>query len=544
VQQQESKALVDDHVALLPEDLAKQVASCQAVQRSLRTYQGELASLWAQGRELERDATDKERVETLARLEELQVVFETVQQRTAQRLTELDKAMTSRKYFQIDLDKTCAWLRRADAVTFPEVNLTDAWENSDLHARLSCYQRVLEQASEYENLLLIVQRIGQEILPTLNEVDHCYLDERLNALPQQYNSILALAKEKRDRVRQAILERNEFSTFFDLTRNALEELQVQHDNLEKQTLDVSETGAVRLRGEYGNLNGSLAHLSPAVRELMGKREAFHSRGQWCDVEEIQRSVALHDTLKRQINRKMKLLDDCLEAVVDHNCASANFESKCNEVRESLVRLQSGANLGAMDTLAGVLPLLESVDSLSAQAEERKRKLKGLNLNFDPSAIQEITLWQESLQSLQSEVRECIAESERKLCQNEDFMREMEKVLAWLVATRDKIQEPLTFTEVKVEKAQEEVKRLRMIVEEVEAVLRAAGVLGSRQKQRFVGRKQEVPANVEERLQQLHKLDADVKQAISTKKVLHCLLTGTMITKYFFMYVVLKVLFKV
>lgn len=536
MQQQESKALVDDHVALLPEDLAKQVASCQGVQRSLRTYQGELASLWAQGRELERDATDKERVETLARLEELQGSFETVQQRTTQRLTDLDKAMTSRKYFQIDLDKTCAWLRQADAITFPEINLTDAQENSDLPARLSCYQCVLEQASEYENLLLIVQRIGQEILPTLNEIDHCYLDERLNALPQQYNSILALAKEKRDRVQQAILERNEFSTFFDLTRNALEELQEQHDNLEKQTLDVSEQEVVRLRGEYGNLDGSLAHLSPAVRELMGKREAFHSRGQRCSVEEIQRLVALHDTLKRQIVQKMKLLDDCLETVVEHNCALVNFESKSNAVRDSLVRLQSGAHPCAMDMLAGALPLLENVESLNSQVEECKRKLNGLNLNFDPSAIQEITLWQESLRSLQSEVRKCITESEKNVSHNEDFMREIEKVLAWLVATKDKLEEPLAFSEVKVENAQEEVKRLRIIAEEVEAVLRVAGALGSREKQRFDSRKEEVPANVEEHLQRLHKLDQDVKQAIRTKQVLHYL-PGTLISKYILMHFV-------
>ena len=510
--------MVDDHVALLPEDLAKQVAACQAVQRSLRTYQGELASLWAQGRGLERDATDHERVETLARLEELQVAFETVQQRTAQRLTDLDKAMTARKYFQIDLDKTCFWLRQADTVTFPEINLTDALQSSDLQERLSCYQRVLEQASEYENLLLIVQRIGQEILPTLNEIDHCYLDERLNALPQQYNSILALAKDKRDRVQQAILERNEFSTFLEITRNALEELKEQHDNLEKRPLAASEEEVARRSSEYANLDGSLAHLGPAVRELMGKREAFHSRGQRCGGEEIQRLVAIHDTLKHQIDQKRKQLGDCLETVVEHNRALAHFESECNAVRESLVRLQSDDNLGATDKLTGVLPLLESVESLSSRAEECERKLKGLNVNFEPSAIQDVTLRKESLRSLQSDVRKCITAREKNLCKNEDFTRGTEKVLAWLIAMKDRIEEPLAFSEVEVESAQEEVRRLGIIVEEVESVLRVAGALSSREKKRFDGRKEEVPASVQEQLQRLHKLEAEVTKAISTKQV--------------------------
>lgn len=512
--------MVDDHIALLPEDLTKQVGACRGVQSGLRAYQGELVSLWAQGRELERDASDKERGETLARLEELQGVFETAFQRTTKRLMDLDKALTSRKYFQVDLDKTCHWLRQADAITFPETNLTDIDDGSELQTQLSRFQNVLEQASEYENLLLIVQRVGQEILPTLNEIDHCYLDERLNALPQQYNSILALAKEKRDRVQQAILERKEFSTFFDITRNALEELQEQYDNLEKQTINISEEEVDRLINEYRNLKGSLSHLSPAVRELNGKTEGFLSRGQQCRTEETRQLVYLHDMLKRIIDLKMKHLDDSSKILsgAGHSAASTKLESELKTVKEKSVRLKSDTSVGVTDRVTRLYALLESTESLSSQVEECKHRTEVLGLNFDPAAIQEVTSQQEELQSLQLEIRSHITESEKHVKKNEDFQRETERMLKWLRSMKDTFGEPLTLAEVKVERVQEEVRRLKLVEEEVQCRLRVTDALCSREKERCRSRKETVPAHVEERRKEISKLGADLLQATSIKQV--------------------------
>ncbi|XP_028460256.1 nesprin-1 isoform X2 [Perca flavescens] len=519
VQKQERRALIDDHIALLPEDLAKQVAACRGVQSGLRAYQRELASLWVQGRELERDATDKERAETLARLEKLQVVFETALQRTTQRLTDLEKALTSRKYFQVDLDKTCHWLRQADAITFPEINLSNIDDSSELQTQLSNFQNVLEQASEYENLLLIVQRIGQEILPTLNEIDHCYLDERLNALPQQYNAILALAKEKKDRVQQIILERKEFSTFFDITRNALEELQEQFDNLEKQTISIREEELVfRLINEYRNINESLFHISPAVRELHGKNEGFLSQGQQYRVEETLQLVSLHKTLKRMNDQKIQHLDDCLKPLVEHNRISIKLDSEFKSVKEKLVRLKSDTELGAMDKITSLYLLLERLDCVSSQAEECNQQTKGLGLKFDPAAFQETTLQLESLQSLRCEVKCFVDESETKVTKSEDFRKETEKMLEWLKTIKGKLEEPLTLSAVRIERVYEEVRKLKIVEEEVKSRYKMADALGSREKQKNRSRKKTVPAHIEEKLQELGKLGAEVQQGISKKQL--------------------------
>ncbi|XP_047184446.1 nesprin-1 isoform X2 [Scophthalmus maximus] len=518
VQQQERKALIDDHIALLPEDLAKQVAACRGVHSGLRAYQRELASLWVQGRELERDATDKERAETLARLEELQSVFETALQGTTQRLTDLEKALTSRKYFQVDLDKTCHWLRRADAITFPEINLSNTDENSELQTQLSNFQNVLEQASEHENLLLIVQRIGQEILRTLNEIDHCYLDERLNALPQQYNAILALAKEKKDRVQQIILERKEFSTFFDITRNALEELREQFDNLEKKTISIREEEVTCLINEYRNINESLFHIGASVRELHGKNEGFLCRGQQYRAEETEQLISLHNTLKRRNDQKIKHLDNCLRILVEHNRVFTNLDSEVKSVKEKLVKVKSDKDACDTDKITHLYLLLERLDGLICQTEECNHQTEGLGLKFEPTAFQQATFQRESLQSLRTEVKSCVDEGERKVTKDQDFSRETDKMLQWLRTIMDILEEPLTFSEVKIERVQEEVRKLKIIEEEVGSRLRMVDALGGREKQRYRSRKETVPVHVEKKLQELAELGAGAQEGVSQKQL--------------------------
>lgn len=510
--------MIEDHMALLPEDLAKQVASCQGVQNGLRAYQRELASLWVQGRELERDATDRERAETLAKLEHLQATFETALQKTTQRCADLEKALTSRRYFQVDLDKICHWLRQADAITFPEINLSKTDDISALQTELSNIQKVLEQAYEYENLLLIVQRIGQETLPTLNEIDHCYLDERLNALPQQYNAILALAKEKKVRIQQIISEQKEFSTFFGVTRNAHEELHKQFDDLDKQTISIREEELVCLINEYRTIAKSLFHFSSAVRELHAKNESFHCRGQQCRTEETQQLVSLHKMLEKTTNQKIKLFDDCLKKVVEYNRVSTKLNSELKSVKEKLAKFKLGTERDCMDKITILYLLLESLDCVSYQAEECNQQIKGLGVKFDPDAFQETTLQLGSLHSLSLEVKHCIEESETKITESEDFTKETEKLLEWLMTLRDKLEAPLTFSEVKTGNLHEEICKLNIADEEVKCRLRIWNVLCIREKQRYSGRKESVPVHIEEKLQQLTSLGTEVQQGISEKKV--------------------------
>eukprot|EP00061_Rhincodon_typus_P007579 g29418.t1 len=245
VQQNRWLATSQEQVALMPAEVGKQIRSCKNIGARLKEYQTDVAALWAQGREL---AKEDETSEIMARLQELQATYDSAVQESAQRLQELEKVLLSRKYFKADLDRVCQWMKQADVVTFPQVSLMGS--DAELSSQLGRYQQVLEQSAEHENLLLLVQRAGHELLPSLSEADHSFLDEKLNALPRQFNRIVALAKEKSEKVQEAAAARQEYVSLVDLTVKALSELEDQLTRMSKARLSLSSEEAESAQSDY------------------------------------------------------------------------------------------------------------------------------------------------------------------------------------------------------------------------------------------------------------------------------------------------------
>lgn len=517
VQQNEKKAQADDYIALLPDDLAKQVRACRNIQSSLRAYQSELTSLWSQGRDLMKDATEDEKAEMLTKLQELQNIFEVALQKCSQRLQELEKVQVTRKYFKADLEKTCQWLKQADIVTFPEINLMNG--DAELSAQLTKYQQILAQATEYENLLLIVQRAGQDILPTLNEVDHCYLDEKLNALPQQYNNILALAKEKQEKIQQAILARQEYASFIDVTHKALKELEEQFHNLGTQPVGLQTEEVISLQRDYKTLLQELTNLGQAVSELNQKKEGFRSTGQPWQPEEMTQLISLYNGLKRLIEQRVEHLDDTLESFEDHQAMAMQVDSELRATKEQLVKVNAETQ-SAEERLKNYHALAASLQGASSHLSRLMEQMANLATHMNPAAHetsrQRVTSWQEELQSLQSAVGELIVECENRFVQSKDFETEVKRTLTWLQQIRDELGCAVT-VDVKVEKVQEEIRKQQIVQEEVHSRLRIVAALSTREKQKYASANELVPAHVDSSLQEMAKLEADVQQALSSKQ---------------------------
>lgn len=520
VQQNEKKAHSDDYIALLPDDLTKQVRTCRNIQSSLRAYQSELTSLWSQGRDLMKDATEDEKAEILTKLQELQNSFEIALQKCNQRLQELEKVLVTRKYFKADLEKTCQWLKQADIVTFPEINLMNG--DAELKAQLTKYQQILDQAAEYENLLLIVQRAGQDILPTLNEVDHCYLHEKLNGLPQQYNSILALAKEKQEKIQQALLARQEYSSFIDVTHKALKELEEQFHNLGTQPVGLQTEQVISLQFEYKALLEELTNLGQAVSELNQKKEGFRSTGQPWQPEEMSQLVSLYNGLKRLIEQKVEHLDDTLESFEDHQAMAMQVDSELKATKEQLVKVNAETQ-SAEERLKNYHALAASLQGASSHLSRLMEQMGNLASHMDPAAHeaskQRVISWQEELQSLQSAVGELIVECENRFVQSKDFETEVKRTLTWLQQVRDELGCAVV-VDVKVEKVQEEIRKQQIMQEEVQSRLRIVAALSTREKQKYTSANELVPAHVDSSLQEMAKVEADVLQALSSKQASH------------------------
>lgn len=518
VQQNEKKALADEFIALLPDDLSKQVRSCRNIQSRLKAYQSELTSLWAQGRDLMRDATEEEKAEMLSKLQELQTIFEVALQRCSQRLQELEKVLATRKYFTADLEKTCQWLKQADIVTFPEINLMNG--DAELHGQLAKYHQILEQAVEHENLLLNVQRAGQDILPTLSEVNHSYLDEKLNSLPQQYNNILALAKEKQEKIQQALLARKEYASFIEVTHKALKELEEQFHSLGTQTVGLKTEEVTNLQSSYKALQDELVNLGSAVNELNQKKEGFRSTGQPWRSEEMTQLVSLYNGLKRLIEQKVEHLDDTLESFEDHHAMAMQVDSELKATKEQLVKVNAETQ-SAEERLKNYHSLAASLQGASSHLSRLREQMESLVPHMDPAAHeasrQQLILWQEDLHSLQAAVGELIVECENRFVQSKDFETEVKRTLDWLQQVRDELTCDVV-VDVKVEKVQEEIRKQQIMQEEVQSRLRIVMALSTREKQKYTSANELVPAHVDSSLQEMAKLEADVQQALSTKQV--------------------------
>ncbi|TRY57107.1 hypothetical protein DNTS_023982 [Danionella cerebrum] len=510
IRKQEQRALVDDHVALLPIVLQKQVSACKNFTSSLRAYQVELTSLWVQGQELVKDATEEEKKETLKKLEDLQCTFETSLQKSTEHLQLLEKALVVRKYFQMDLDRICDWLKVTEVATFPVIDL--GGKDVELHIQLSQYQKLLDQASEYENLLLIVQRAGQEILPTLNEVDHCYLDEKLNGLPQEYNDMLLLIREKHNRIHQVLLERREFETLIDVTRKALADLQEKCDVLEKQAASQSFEEGERLHSSYENLQKTLDNLFQGMKDLRCKTQDFLSMGQPYAPEVTDQLVFLHSSLNNQIECKIKEIQKTLNILNDHRAVIEKMDSKIARLKEQLDTLESHGEGNTMERLSSLYSLLKCLEEVRSYPEA----FKGLSQHFDQECLQvQVTFREEQLfhlnQRIQKQIEECEGCTEIK-----GFLSEI--LIDCLKNLRNQLRRPLKFEEVTIEIVQKEVATLSALEEEIKSRFRVIEDLTNEEKQKCVSEQKPLPKPLETTLTDISNLKEDILQAFRMKQV--------------------------
>ncbi|KAF6099717.1 hypothetical protein HJG60_011472 [Phyllostomus discolor] len=215
--------------------------------------------------------------DVLGKLQELQSIYDTVLQMCSHRPQELQKCLVSKMHSKEDFDKACHWLKQANIVTFPEINLMN--ENTELHKQLAKYQLSLEPSPEYENLLLTLQRTRQAMLPSLNEVNDSYLSEKLNALPLQFNGITTLAKDKFYEVQEAILAQKEYASLIELTTQCLSELKDHFLKMNQVPTNLVIEEAVCLWNVCRTLLEEVAGLGGAMDGLTQKEESFHSTGQ-------------------------------------------------------------------------------------------------------------------------------------------------------------------------------------------------------------------------------------------------------------------------
>ncbi|XP_038626046.1 nesprin-1 isoform X2 [Tachyglossus aculeatus] len=517
IQQHERKITFHEHICLLPDDVGKQVKTCKSTQASLKTYQNEITGLWAQGRELMKEATEQEKYEVLSKLQELQSVYDVVLQKCSQRLQELEKNMVSRKYFKEDFDKMCHWLKQADIVTFPEINLMNG--STGLYSQLAKYQQILEQSPEYENLLLTLQRSGQEILPTLNEVDHPYLDEKLSSLPQQFSVVVALAKDKFYKVQEAILARKEYASLIVLTIQSLSELEDQFLTMDKVPKSLLAEEAFTLQEGCKALLIEVLSLGAAVDELNQKKEGFRSTGQPWKPEEMLQLVTLYHKLKRQVEQQGNLLEDTTSACQKYEDLCQQLKKQLESVRKEQTQVNE-ETLPVEEKLKVYHSLAGSLQDSGILLKQVNEHLEDLSPHLDPGAYEaashQVQSWQEELKLLTATIGETVMECENRLVQSIDFQTEICRSLDWLRRVKAELSETLNL-DLKLQNIQEEIRKVQIHQEEVQSSLRIMNALSSKEKEKFMKAKELISADLENTLAELSELDGEVQEAIRIRQ---------------------------
>ncbi|KAM9666884.1 nesprin-1 isoform 11-T14 [Trichechus inunguis] len=517
IQQHERKIMFREHICLLPDDVSKQVKTCKSAQASLKTYQNEVTGLWAQGRDIMKGATEQEKSEVLGKLQDLQSVYDTVLQKCSHRLQELEKNLVSRKHFKEDFDKACHWLKQADIVTFPEINLMN--ESAELHAQLAKYQHILEQSPEYENLLLNLQRTGQAILPSLNEVDHSYLSEKLNSLPQQFNVIVALAKDKFYKVQEAILARKEYASLIELTTQSLSDLEDQFLKMSKVPTNLVVEEAVSLQDGCRALLGQVVSLGEAVDELNQRKESFQSTGQPWQPNKMLNLVTSYRRLKRQAEQRVSLLEDTTSAYQEHEKMCQQLERQLEAVKKEQSKVNE-ETLPAEEKLKMYHSLAGSLQDSGILLKRVTMHLEDLSPHLDPLAYEKakhkLQSWQEELKVLTSAIGETVTECESRMVQSIDFQTEMSRSLDWLRRVKAELSGPVCL-DLNLQDIQEEIRKTQIHQEEVQSSLRIMNALSHKEKEKYTKAKELISANLEHTLAELSELDGGVQEALCTRQ---------------------------
>uniref|UniRef100_A0A4W3HCF8 Nesprin-1 n=1 Tax=Callorhinchus milii TaxID=7868 RepID=A0A4W3HCF8_CALMI len=511
IHQNEKKAMSEEHIALMPLDVNKQIRMCRNAHSGLKEHQMEVTALWAQGRELMKEATEEENGEMLNKLQQLQSVYDSGLQKSAQRLQELEKILVSRKYFKADMDKVCYWLKQTDIMTFAEVSLMNS--DPELSSQLSKYQQILEESPEYENLLLLVQRTGREVLPSLSEMDHSFLDEKLNALPKQFNSLVALAKEKSDKVQEAIAGRKEYSSLIELTSKALSELEDQFVLMSKARLNLSSEETTTLQDDYKALLEEVVNLGKAVDELNQRKETFRITGQPWQPDAMASLASLYHRLRRQIEMKVSLLDETIATHREHEEMSLELEEQLKALKDELLKVNE-ETLSTEEKLKKCYSLAGSVQESSSLLKKLLEQVEQLSPELDSGVYemrsQQVHSWQEDLQLAQGMIGERIMECESRLVQRIDFQSEIQRTLDWLREIKGDLSIPIN-VDVKLQAIQEEIRKCQILEEEVQSSLRIMAALSSREKDKYTQARELMPTEVEKNLRELSLLEASLDQ---------------------------------
>uniref|UniRef100_A0A8C4RAI8 Uncharacterized protein n=1 Tax=Eptatretus burgeri TaxID=7764 RepID=A0A8C4RAI8_EPTBU len=509
------KGNLEQAVALMPQHINKQIKACANVYSDLKENDGELQDLWQQLHAFINE-NDVEDMDLQIKLQELQHYYDSLMELLTQRRHELERCLALRSHFKADLDKVGYWLKQSDIVTFPEVCLMCT--ETELVGNLNKYDKIISEVPANENVLLSIQRNGQDIMPLLGQIDFAFLDEKLKMLPQHFREVVDLTKQRREVVLKSIKIRKEYSNLIKRINNKIAESDRHVVGFGKEPVGLSVEATA---GKVENVKlvlKKLAELRPLLDKLHEKKEFLRGTGQpWLPeelvgltnrVQRLRRQAECKLTDAEEVRTSQEMLQNLLKNVQELlETSRIKFVNLCEESQE------------LDDQLKQYCVISNQVQATQGLLKQAQEELDHFPVELDRKSKETITLelqyWQEAIQALQQSVNCKTQECESLVIQRENYDTQFQHATALLQEMWEELQKPLSLG-LRPFHVEEEIRRHELLQEELQSQLRIIMALSNHSPSQGVNDTEPISGDMQAKMKEIAQLDEQCQEASNRK----------------------------
>ncbi|XP_077969764.1 nesprin-1-like isoform X1 [Styela clava] len=503
------------HPPLHPDAVAKLIQDHRVLHREIIRHKKTVDDVTATGLQIVYEGKP-EGVSVKGKLSGLEDKYAEVDNLWTQKMEELQYLLADRELFHADVDRALRWLKEADIVTFPEVNL--AAPLTDLETQVGKYHQITSESATYQDLVHKIQDKAEQIRPKLSDVDQEILDEKIKMIEDQFNLVCAAAVDKDEHLEEMMSSRRDYTNELEHFEEYLATGQTMLQELDALPTGHTSARARDLLAKAKETQEILAEKKPSLDSIEKMRDSLKNSGQPWQPEGLLKATAIYHRLMQQSTQR-------IERFSDMSSNRENFERRTEQLSAELKEYERTLAVGSASRAEHKLSECQKTAADLTSSQIELRSISGLAEQLcadmdqqDKSIIREkVDKLRRLLHALQAEIGEKQRELEKRLISRKDFQGDLEQGLVWLEEMQAAIEcdKPL---KLDTQSVQEEMKKLQLIQEEVQSRLRMLISLGQLEIDKYQEEGEEPPASVNRKLDQLYHLKEALTSAILAKQI--------------------------
>ncbi|CAK8680522.1 unnamed protein product [Clavelina lepadiformis] len=431
------------------------------------------------------------------------------------RLDLLQQLLAHRELFHADVERCLRWLKEADIVTFPEVNLASSLP--DLENHLGRYQAIIKESIKYQDLVSKICEKSQEIVSELSDVDQKLLTDKMTSIKEQFDHVCKAAEEKSSRMLEMMKSRKEYTQALEELEEYLGVGQTMLKELDQMTTGHTAGQARTLLNKARKIELALNDRKPSLAKIEKMRDCLKSSGQPWQPEELLKATAIYHRMAHQCVQR-------IEHFTEMAACRERFERRMLELSEQIQDCDRELNTGSPSRVEYKLTMSQQMAAMLTSCQIELRSVSGLaeqlcaDMDVQDKALirGKVDNLRNALHRIQGSLGDRQRDLEKRLISRRDFQGDLEKGVHWLSETHSALQ-CLIPLKLDPQSVQEEIKKLQITKEEVDSRIRVLSAMGDKEIQHHLEEGEELPTSVSHKLVQLDQLKISLASAIEAKQ---------------------------